>query len=654
MNPNSHMKIKPLLAFALCASVMPGACAQSAPETASPKAVKPAPSDVLATLKPTHPRLMASDDTWAQIKAQRATDAELDAFLTRQEREARALFRVEPIAYKKTGIRLLAVSRTVLTRTILLSMQYRLTDDKKFLKRAQVEMLNAASFKDWNPDHFLDTAEMTAALAIGYDWLYADLDKPARKTIATAIRDKGLNAGLEYDSWVKKTNNWNSVCHAGMVMGALALAEDEPKLAKHYVNQARAFNPLVMEAYAPDGIYPEGLNYWTYGTTYEVMLIDSLQSALGRDFGLSQSPGFMESARALFYLVGPSGLAYNYFDGSDRAKFNGTTLWFARELKQPAIARLESAGLQEFQERTTNPKSNYLHTLHLVPLWWTAKPDKPVDWPLNWMGDGPNPLAAFRSDWDDSGAMWLALKGGRAGESHGHMDAGSFVFESDGVRWARDLGAQSYESLESQKVDMWKFDQNSERWGVFRLGPFSHNTLTINGQLHDVDGNARITRFGDGASAGAVVDLSPVFQGQATRVTRGFLFRPGQDTTIRDELQGLKAGDTVRFAMVIEAAVAIADDGQSATLTSDGKKLTMKLAAGAQSKWQVIDAKGAQTYDEANPNTRLLIANFSAPASGDLSWAVTLVPGSAQAGVVNPLAQTAIADWPLARVGKTE
>ena len=31
-------------------------------------------------------------------------------------------------------------------------------------------MLTAARFEDWNPSHFLDVAEMTFALAIGYDW----------------------------------------------------------------------------------------------------------------------------------------------------------------------------------------------------------------------------------------------------------------------------------------------------------------------------------------------------------------------------------------------------------------------------------------------------------------------------------------------------
>ena len=105
-----------------------------------------------------------------------------------------------------------------------------------------------------------------------------------RAKIEDAIREKGLNAGLENNGWVKSKNNWNLVCNAGMVMGALATAEDEPQLAAHYVAQAIASNPRVLKSYAPDGIYPEGPSYWAYGTTSQVMLASSLRSRIGQRF----------------------------------------------------------------------------------------------------------------------------------------------------------------------------------------------------------------------------------------------------------------------------------------------------------------------------------------------------------------------------------
>jgi len=41
-------------------------------------------------------------------------------------------------------------------------------------------MLAAAQFPDWFPKHFLDTAEMTAALGVGYDWLFDFLSAEER------------------------------------------------------------------------------------------------------------------------------------------------------------------------------------------------------------------------------------------------------------------------------------------------------------------------------------------------------------------------------------------------------------------------------------------------------------------------------------------
>ncbi|MDO5650461.1 MAG: hypothetical protein Q4G11_07635 [Gallicola sp.] len=72
---------------------------------------------------------------------------------------------------KLDGKRLLAVSREAIRRIFYLSYAWRMTAQEKYFLRAEQEMLNVAAFSDWNPSHFLDVAEMTLGLAIGYDWL---------------------------------------------------------------------------------------------------------------------------------------------------------------------------------------------------------------------------------------------------------------------------------------------------------------------------------------------------------------------------------------------------------------------------------------------------------------------------------------------------
>ena len=95
------------------------------------------------------------------------------------------------------GIRLLQVSRDTLERTLNLGMAYKLTCDDKYAERLYLELANAASYKDWNPYHFLDVGEMSCAFGIGYDWIYDYMTEEQRKLIRTAIVEKGFNAAMD-------------------------------------------------------------------------------------------------------------------------------------------------------------------------------------------------------------------------------------------------------------------------------------------------------------------------------------------------------------------------------------------------------------------------------------------------------------------------
>ena len=214
------------------------------------------------------------------------------------------------VIYRKQGRRLLHRSREALSRVIHLSFAARMTGDKRYATRAIEEMKAAAAMPDWNPSHFLDTAEMTLALAIGYDWLYADLTPGDRAVIREAIESKGLGPYLRPGAkhgWERGGNNWNQVCHAGMVAGALALLEDDPKRATEVVSRAVAGLPHAMKVYEPDGTYPEGPSYWNYGTTLNVVLIGMLESALGTDFDLAQRPGFLKTGEFPLQVTGATG-----------------------------------------------------------------------------------------------------------------------------------------------------------------------------------------------------------------------------------------------------------------------------------------------------------------------------------------------------------
>lgn len=582
--------------------------------------------EILAGLRPEHPRLILTADDWKRLRAGQGGKGDVAAILTICMKEAVAMLDEPPVVYKKEGKRLLAVSREALKRIELWSFAYRITGEKRFLDRAEKEMLTVAAFADWNPSHFLDTAEMTAALALGYDWLFADLSPATRDTVRKAIIEKGLKPGirLEGRGWQVQTMNWNQVCFGGLGLGALAIADEAPAEASALLGQIRKYNHYGMEPYAPDGIYPEGPGYFNYGTGYEVLLISALESALGTEWHLPSSPGFLAAAAAQMQLTGPTGWPFNFSDNHTTGPiYQPWQFWFARRLNQPSLVHFQQQRLRE-----SIMAGKYDNAFPWLAKWLNDMPagSPNPDLPLAWHGNGENPVGVFRTSWSDPDALYLAFKGGQANNSHGHMDAGSFVLDAGGVRWASDLGSQSYYSIESQGWGLWDSSQSGERWRVYRLNNHSHNTLTLGGQLHQSAGRAEITSFG---TNNATVDLSPVFKPQARSVIRHFSFQPDK-VDIRDEIAGAAKGLDVRWQMLTRADIDLTRN--EAVLRQDGKILRARIVAPTDARFEKAAAEPpTDGVNEPNPGFALLQVNTKVPESGDISIEIELQPDPAPA-----------------------
>lgn len=201
---------------------------------------------ILKNLKPDHPRLLLTDERLKELKSINLTDTRLQKYVIDVMAKAEKDAVKSPIQDVLIGPRLLDKSRECLTRIYDLAFAYRWTGNIKYFNAAVDNLKNVCSFHDWNPSHFLDVAEMTHALAIGYDWLYPDMDQDTRKTIKDALKELGLNEGEKAytDSsypnnwWVKVNHNWNQVCNSGLLIGALAVAEDDTAYSSIIISNA--------------------------------------------------------------------------------------------------------------------------------------------------------------------------------------------------------------------------------------------------------------------------------------------------------------------------------------------------------------------------------------------------------------------------------
>lgn len=582
-----------------------------------------------------HPRIFLKQGAEQALNESLLSDPVRARLRTMLLARADQMLAEKPVERVVVGRRLLDKSRTCLSRVLHLGLAWRLTGERKYAERARQEMLAAAAFRDWNPSHFLDVAEMTAALGAGYDWFYNFLDEASRVTIREAIVEKGLKPSLTANSWTRAINNWNQVCNAGMAIGALAVAESAPQLAAQMI--ARAINTVAapMHEYGPDGAYPEGALYWIYGTSFNVMLIAALESALNSDFGLTRMPGFAATADYMLHVYGPTGLPFNYSDaGSGRAGLIPAMFWFASFRQAPYVlwnewAKIES-GANPFDGDRLDP---------LLLLWLprsTVRP--PMPQALSWTGHGLTPVAFHRSSWDPS-ATYIAIKGGSPSTGHAHMDIGSFVMDAGGTRWADDLGLQDYHSLESKGIDLWSRGQDAARWKVFRLGTSAHNVLMVNGAPQRVDSKAPITSSKPGRT---VVDLSETYRGQLAHARRGVQLRPDRTVLVQDEFAAGAESASVRWAMLTRAEVRIDGPGR-ATLTREGRTLEFRVLepAGAVLKIYPTDPPPAET-DARNPGTRQIGFEIEAPAGAPRRVLVHLLP---QPGTANAVAPQPLADW---------
>jgi len=481
----------------------------------------------------------------------------------------------EPLLERELeGRRLLHVSREMLYRMNILGMVYRIEKDPVILARIDAELKAVCNFSDWNPSHYLDVAEMSMAVAFGIDWAGEALPSTTVDLAKTSLIEKGIKPSYNEKGntgWVGGNNNWNQVCHGGMIAAAIVTADKDPELAARTIGRALDSIPQALVSYGPDGIYPEGSTYWSYGTSFTVFTAAMFESAFDTDFGLAEFPAFMESANFRLLCNAPSGWYYNFADCGDKRSEQGdiTLAWFASKTGNKAF----------FEEDRFLAPANEMGKLGRnagAGLVWVSQFKEKEDQktPLAWKGDGDNPIVIFKSPPSDPHQYYFGGKGGRGTVNHGNMDGGSFIFELNGVRWSIDAGNQNYHNLEKTGFDLWHRCQECERWSLLTKNNFGHSTLTVNNQHHKVDGMASFTDFKDGNQPEATLDLSAAFEGQLERAQRRFVKDSPTSLLIEDSLVVSDSTQLVTWQMLTVADVEIVKGG--AILRQDGKQLKLE------------------------------------------------------------------------------
>ncbi len=556
----------------------------------------PKPQEVLARLCASnasnrHPRLLLNEERVNTLRQRVVTQEPQKSWFAAVRDAADASLNVaEKLTYElEDGVRLLYVSRRALSAVENMGFAYQMTGEQKYADGVIDVLMKVCgdAFPDWHPYHFLDTAEMAAAVAIGYDWCYNAMTEMQRKLVRDALVEKALRPVMEdYNEvpgrkrtwyWSSKTSaaypqNWLAVCFGGTSMAALAIADEDLGAfteAGEVICEGMERVKDWLDAHMPDGVCPDGTGYWEYSMAYMVYGMESLRTALGTDYGLTSAPAFDLTYTWLVQMMGPGG-AFNLESNNANFKNSPEFFWHSAQTGNPSFANYR---LRQLDSKTSAAVDHDIALSYKDIMWYEPDgADESMTPALDFSTRGSANLYATRSGYDKADS-WCAMLGGRQKKNESSFEEeGTFVLDMLGERWAMDLGAewQTYVSFDVPRNQYYRFRAEG------------HNTIVANpdgGREYDLSGKGKQIRFeANAASSLSVYDLSSLLASQqVTSWQRGLrLDRTTGVVTLQDEISAEKETEFYWF-MHTDAEITLTDGGKTAILQKNGKQIQARL-----------------------------------------------------------------------------
>ncbi|KAJ7582584.1 chondroitin AC/alginate lyase [Mycena floridula] len=561
------------------------------------------------TVRTDRPRLLAPAYKWAALPALIAADPYLKSWNSTIFGNATDYASQGVVKYFLDGASgMLDNARQVKQRVKAFAYAFRMSNDKQWVDHCWSELQNAAgngsqpfgfSATDrWNSQHFLDVAEMSAAFAIAYDWLYDQWSDEQKGQIRSSIVTFGLNYGVAayngagFGWWRSGTQgNWNCVCNSGLTMASLAILGDDDsgtaaQLLGLTIDNAK---PNCLDAVSDDGTWAETANYWYFGTTGHAEMAASLLTATGSHYGLlDTNPNFQKTGDFHMYVTGSTSM-FNWGDHGPN-KYSTTAnsvMFYASQYNQPQYTLF-----QRDRADAAEPWSMFWYDPSISGAFWDGKP---LDAFFNNQLDQ---WASMRSSWTDVNALYVAVKAGQnqGHQNHNDLDVGDFVLDAMGTRWAGELGSGDYLAPNYFVGET----QDADRWKYYRKMTEGQNTLLIgqtnqligaapkiinSGSTGEKQGPTTVVELPNDSTAFWVADMTSAYS-SASSVHRGVRTLNGRkQVLIQDEITAT-AG--IQWRMHTNATIAL--NGASATLTLDNQTMKISILSPASATFGRSDA----------------------------------------------------------------
>lgn len=515
-----------------------------------------------------HPRLMSDGADFERFRREVKTDRRKKRWFAQLCVHCEELMRRPTLRYElRDGFRLMYVSDEFEELMLCMGMMYRITGDGKYAADAWRHIEAVVHFVDWNPYHHIDVGIMAIGMAVAYDWMYDFWSDEQRQLMEQAVRDNLFYiSNLSYEGdrvnmgGIDMENNHNAMCNGGVLMAAIAVWDTSPELcAKMAANAIRGLE-LMMWHFAPEGAWYEGPQYAGVTIDYVSRILASLKTAFGDCYCMDLVQGVDKAAEYMSYSQSDIS-CYNFADcdygiATSAGLFLLYDMYKIRGVKEMTAERDFGADMK---------KSDAL--VHCIEWYDTSDEAGGETLALDKRYAGEE-IITLRDSWN-SGQTFVGIKAGRVLYDHSHMEAGSFVYDALGVRWAWDMGRDDY----NLPHYWWPVER---RFDIFRLRDEGHNTVLINPQTepgYRLDAAAHVTGFASsGVGALVKIDMSEVLGKRVKSARRGYLFTNNRKTlVVRDDIEPAEKAE-IYWLMYTRADIAVRENEVILTDRDDREK----------------------------------------------------------------------------------
>lgn len=535
-------------------------------------------AEITSAIQKGHPYIIANGEYIDKVKEYAfGEDETLTEFysLVKQEAERLVSADIQRISVDTSKASYIGTGITAWKNVMTLGLIYLVEGDERYAQKAYEQAEYFCRLGSWGTYQMIDNVQVAFCVALCYDWLYDWLDSDQKAYLINGIRTHHLdmaydvlkNPGKEEYKWSFHKSIFNSNNHGLMdtsctFLAAMAFADSDIDFMCELMQLSQNQFNVPVSSFYPDGAWQEGISYWNFAAPYTARLMQAMKSAFGHCFGYDEVE-FLKKLED-----------HPLYGSSDYGSFTAGDMHFGHEV----------GNLPEFYMIGELKDDTALMSYALEQVKLNENPDAVLvllyDVEKDYNADAFNmsldkhfrnyDLVTMRSSFEGNQNTFAAMVVDKTTTAiMGHMGAGSIGFDALGERWITNHGRENYyEGYWSENT----------RWDWYRTRTESQSCIVIDpseyrGQEYGADVFVNDFESGDGG-AYAIADLTNSYILQAESYKRGIQLVDNREVfVVQDEIALKKSSEMYSFFNVYKADIEILNDGKSAILHKNNKKV---------------------------------------------------------------------------------